>query len=98
MKRDLNSIEQKLEALTKMNKTLFLVKEAVENSTPDKKPKSYQSYTPRLLLDTAFEVNCFAPKTTSPTSTTTISTTTTFAWDGSKFTTLGFIQNGSARE
>ena len=40
MKRDLNSIEQKLEALTKMNKTLFLVKEAVENSTPDKKPKS----------------------------------------------------------
>ena len=40
LKRDLNNIEQKLEALTEMNKTLFLVKEAVENSMPDKKPKS----------------------------------------------------------
>ena len=49
-------------------------------------------------MDTAIEVNNFAPKTTSPTSTTTISTTKTFAWDGCKFTTLGFIQNGSARE
>ena len=43
-------------------------------------------------------MNSFAPKTTSPTSTTTISTTKTFAWDGCKFTTLGFIQNGSSRE
>ena len=37
LKRDLNNIKQKLEELTEMNNTLFLVKEAVEKSTPDEK-------------------------------------------------------------
>ena len=39
LKRDLNNIKQKLEALTEMNETLFLVKEVVENSKPDEKAK-----------------------------------------------------------
>ena len=39
MKRDLNNIKQKLEVLTEMNETLFLVKEVVKDSTPDRKPK-----------------------------------------------------------
>ena len=49
LKSDLNNIKQKLEILTEMNETLFLVKEFMENSTPDRKPKGQPTNTTPFL-------------------------------------------------